>query len=110
MVIEWLQFRVNEDAREEFVERDRAIWTTALAKYPGFEKKDVWISPEDPNEVICVVYWETMDQWKSIPVSDLEAIETEFQETMGNRYKLLDVKTYNSMLELSVAAILETAE
>lgn len=94
MVIEWLQFRVDEAAIDEFVERDRAIWTTALAQYPGFAKKEVWTNPDTPGEIICVIHWETVEQWKSIPVSALESIEAEFQAEMGNRYELLEVRTY----------------
>ena len=94
MVIEWLQFRVDEDARDVFMECDRAIWTAALTNYPGFVKKEVWTNPTNPSEVICVIHWETMEQWKSIPVSELETIEAEFQEAMGDRYQLLGVKTY----------------
>ena len=98
MVIEWLQFRVDEEAREQFVECDRDIWTTALSKYPGFGQKEVWTSPSNPTEVICVIHWETTELWKSIPVSDLEAIEAAFQEAMGNCYELLEVKTYEQLL------------
>ena len=94
MVIEWLQFRVDEEIQDEFVERDRAIWTAALAQYPGFVKKEVWTNPAQPNEVICVIHWATIEQWKAIPVSDLEAIEAEFKGVMGDRYELLGVTTY----------------
>ena len=94
MVIEWLQFRVDEAIRDEFVERDRDIWTRALAKYDGFVTKEVWTSPANPTEVICVIYWETMEQWKAIPVVDLQRIEAEFQSAIGDRYELLAVTTY----------------
>lgn len=94
MVIEWLQFRVDADAIDHFLERDRAIWTTALAQYPGFANKEVWTNPSHPEEIICVIHWETVEQWKSIPGHMLEAIEAEFQEVMGNCYELIEVRTY----------------
>ena len=36
-----------------------------------------------------------MEQWKAIPVNELEAIEAEFKEVMGDRYELLAVQTYH---------------
>ena len=84
MVIEWLQFRVDEGAIDQFIECDRAIWTTALSQYPGFVKKEVWTSPTHANEVICVIHWQTMAQLKAIPASDLESIEATFKQAMDD--------------------------
>lgn len=84
MVIEWLKFRVSPEQRERFVQQDAAIWTTALAQYPGFLSKEVWISPDNLDEVIAVTHWETYEQWKAIPPEDLERIEARFSEAMGD--------------------------
>jgi uncharacterized protein (TIGR03792 family) len=84
MVIEWLKFRVAPDQRERFVQQDAEIWTPALAQYPGFLRKEVWISPDRLSEVIAVIHWETFEQWQAIPPDVLEKVEAQFAEAMGD--------------------------
>lgn len=95
MVIEWLKFQVAESLRETFVQQDEAIWTAALAQYPGFRGKEVWLTADQPDEVVCVIQWESFAAWKSIPVEVLEATEQEFSRQMGgDTYKLLESQAY----------------
>jgi uncharacterized protein (TIGR03792 family) len=96
MVIEWLKFQVAEELREAFIQKDEEIWTAALAQYPGFLGKEVWISPQDPQIVILVIHWETLDAWKSIPQDYLNATEKRFnQEFTQNTYKIVETEEYN---------------
>lgn len=97
MVIEWLKFKVDSDSREQFIQEDEKIWTTALATYPGFLGKEVWIEPNSTSEVIFVVHWQTRQQWKSIPVEDLIKIEEKFSGVMRKmqiKYKMIESKEY----------------
>ncbi len=84
MVIEWLKVQVDPEKRELFVQKDAEIWTAALSKYPGFLSKEVWISPEDLSELIIVTHWASLDKWKSIPEADLQRIEAQFDQAMGD--------------------------
>ena len=83
MVIEWLTFRVDSESREEFIQKDEAIWTATLATYPGFLGKEVWIEPNSPDKVIFNIRWQTRKQWKSIPQKDLLATEKRFAQEMA---------------------------
>ncbi|MBD1851789.1 TIGR03792 family protein [Leptolyngbya sp. FACHB-711] len=83
MVIEWLKFRVMPELREKFVQKDDEIWTAILSQYPGFLRKEVWISPDQLDEVIAVIHWESMEAWKSVPADVLEQTDTRFAEAMG---------------------------
>ncbi len=74
MVIEWLQFNVPPEKRSAFLERDEAVWTQGLQKYPGFIGKETWIDPQTTN-IILVIRWETRQQWKAIPQADLDALD-----------------------------------
>lgn len=95
MVIEWLKFRVTSEQRERFVQQDAEIWTTALAQYPGFLSKEVWISPDNLEEVIIVTHWQTYEQWQAIPPEDLESIEARFAEAMGSAdYAIVESARY----------------
>ncbi len=95
MVIEWLKVQVKPELREHYVQKDDEIWTTALSKYPGFIRKEVWISPDDLSEVILAIYWETFEVWDAIPPGDLEPIEAAFDQAVGkDNYTLLESKRY----------------
>lgn len=95
MVIEWLRFQVPEALRETFIQQDEATWTAALAKYPGFMGKEVWLTADNPNEVVCVIQWATWDTWKSIPADLLDATEKQFSAQMGEQnYKLIESNAY----------------
>ena len=95
MVIEWLQFQVQEEVREQFVQIDEEIWTTALSSYSGFLGKEVWISPDNLGEVTMVIRWDSTDSWFSIPGSDLQKIDEQFADAMGrDTYDLIASKQY----------------
>jgi uncharacterized protein (TIGR03792 family) len=90
MEIEWLKVRVSPELREQYVQKDAEIWTTALSKYPGFLSKEVWISPDNLAEVILVIHWQSYEQWQAIPAEELQRIEAQFNEAMGNTYTIVE--------------------
>lgn len=94
MVVEWLRVRVDETLREQYVQKDDEIWTAALARYSSFMGKEVWISPDDLTEVVLIVRWSSYEEWQSIPTEDLERVEAEFAEAMGDTYEILESKRY----------------
>lgn len=97
MVIEWLKFRVDSKSRENFIQKDEAVWTASLATYPGFLGKEVWIEPNEPDKVIFTIRWQTREQWKSIPIKDLTQIEQQFSSAMKKmniNYKMIESKEY----------------
>ncbi len=94
VVIELLRFQVVFELREKFIQKDAEIWTHALASYPGFLGKEVWINPNNHTEVILVIHWATREQWKSIPTEQLKKIEARFAQQMGKTYKLIDSVEY----------------
>lgn len=95
MVIEWLTFAVDPAHRETFIQMDNDIWTASLSQYPGFISKEVWISPDLFDQVVCVMRWQTREQWKAIPPADLEAIDQRFKAALqGISYRLVDAREY----------------
>ncbi len=95
MVIEWLVFKVDSEAREKFIEKDREIWSPNLAKYPGFLSKEIWVDPEKSDRVTIVIRWQTREQWKAVPMDILEATEKKFAEAMGeDNYEMVAALEY----------------
>ncbi|NEP07540.1 MAG: TIGR03792 family protein, partial [Okeania sp. SIO4D6] len=95
MIIEWLQFKIEDSLKEEFLQKDREIWTSFLALQMGFLKKEVWLDSYRGNAVMVVVYWESREQWKSISQVLLEETESKFREGLGmENYSLLDSREY----------------
>ncbi|TAF05809.1 MAG: TIGR03792 family protein [Nostocales cyanobacterium] len=94
MVIELLKFKVSQELREIFIQKDEEIWTTELCKYPGFLSKEVWISPHDLTEVVIVVHWQSREQWKAIPEQEIKAITQKFDESLGFGYEMSEFGEY----------------
>lgn len=94
MVIEFLRVKVVPKLREKFIQKDHEVWTAALASYPGFLGKEVWINPNSSTEVILVIRWATREQWKAIPQQRLDAIEKQFAQQMGYTYQIVESSEY----------------
>jgi len=74
MVIEWLRFKVPPEQWEAFICRDEEVWTAGLKNFSGFLGKEVWIDPIQEN-VVMVIRWNSKEEWKSIPTSELERLD-----------------------------------
>ncbi|WP_199336446.1 TIGR03792 family protein [Oscillatoria sp. FACHB-1407] len=86
IAIEWLKFQVPSDQHAQFIEQDAAIWTPVLASYPGFQHKEIWTNPDQPNELVIVIHWASFEQWQAIPQSVLDNTTQRFHEAMGAEY------------------------
>jgi uncharacterized protein (TIGR03792 family) len=94
VVIELLKFKVPSEEREKYIQKDAEIWTTALANYPGFLGKEVWINPNAPEEVTFVIHWATREQWKSIPQNELDIISKSFDTAVGFSVEVVESSEY----------------
>jgi uncharacterized protein (TIGR03792 family) len=88
VVIEFLKFQVAPDLRENFIQKDGEIWTAALAKYPGFISKEVWINPNHHTEVILIIRWSTREQWKAYPKKIYRLSKTNLSKQWENPIRL----------------------
>ena len=95
MVIEWLSFRVKPELREEFIQKDAAIWTATLSQQEGFLSKEVWIDPAKSDRLYLVIRWQTRQQWKAVPLELLAQTDAKFMSAMGkDNYEMLESKEY----------------
>jgi uncharacterized protein (TIGR03792 family) len=94
MVIELLKFRIAPEHREKYIQRDAEIWTAALVNYPGFLGKELWINPDNPDELVMVIRWETRELWKSILSEEVDAITERFDKDLGFSYEMVESSEY----------------
>ena len=95
MVIEWLKFKLAPESREKFIELDKEIWTSFLSEQPGFLSKEIWLDPNNLDEIIAVVHWQTLEQWKSIPVQSLVQNDLKFRQALSPvQYIISESKGY----------------
>lgn len=98
MIVEWLKFRMDPAQRQHYLETDSAIWTPALAEYPGFIDKVTWLDPEHRDQVVFVIRWASREQWKAIAEDELTAITQRFDEAFGESYDMLESKEFYPQL------------
>ena len=95
MIIEWLEFWVKPDLKEQFLHQDRKIWTPVIANAAGFLGKEVWSDPTKSDRIYIIVRWQSHQQWKAISLSLLEETEQKFASAMGdNSYQMIEAKEY----------------
>ena len=79
-VIEMLRAKCVPGRRAEWLARDAAIWTPALAAHDGYISKEVWPSIDHPDEVVIIVRWASLAQWKSFPDDLNVALDAKMQD------------------------------
>lgn len=93
MIIELFKVKVAP-VQKQYLEKDTEIWTQALVTYPGFLGKEVWLNPNKPSEVILVIRWASREQWKSVSIELLDAIEQQFAQALGDIYQIVELSEY----------------
>lgn len=87
--VEYLIFQIeNPNSVDKFIELDHKIWTSYLSSFQGFISKDVWVNFNNPGEIHTILIWETMDDWKSIPLDGLKEKDKEFIKAFGEPFEM----------------------
>jgi len=94
MVIEWLKIKVRPELREQYIQKDAEIWTTALTGFPGFLGKEVWIHPTDLSEIVLVIRWASREQWKAVPSQRLRELEAAFNKALPVGHQVVETGEY----------------
>jgi len=79
-VIEMLRAKCAPGRRDEWLVRDAEIWTPVLAAHDGYISKEVWPSIDNPDEVVIIVRWESLAQWKSFPKENEAALDAKMTD------------------------------
>ena len=80
MVIEELHFIVEPSERDAFLERETEVWTGFLQSCDGFVDKQVWVAEDEPSRVVAMIWWNTMEQWKTITAKQCDEVDARMGE------------------------------
>jgi uncharacterized protein (TIGR03792 family) len=94
MVVEWLRFDVPEARQAEFLAMDAAIWTVALARQPGFVRKEIWRAAGDPRTLNLVIHWASREAWHAVPRAVLDEATHAFEAALGETFPVLGMTEY----------------
>lgn len=74
VVVEFLTFTVPDGELAAWSTAEEQHWSRFLERQPGFVRKELWRDPEAPETVHAVIWWESMEAWKSVPQRELERV------------------------------------
>ena len=59
--IEYLVFQLEDPSSvDEFIRKDKEVWTAFLEKSPAFYYKEMWVNDSNPGEVHSIIAWKDM--------------------------------------------------
>ena len=80
-VIEELRLRVPADAKVEWLKAEKQIWEPWLSSQDGFLGRQLFWNKEK-EEALILVNWKNKKLWKSIPISEVNKVQQEFEENV----------------------------
>jgi uncharacterized protein (TIGR03792 family) len=78
-VVEHLRVKVPAEARQAWLEAERGSWDPWLKQQPGYLGRDLLWDPER-EEGTLLIRWASRDQWKAIPLEEVEAVQERFEQ------------------------------
>ena len=78
-VVEHLRVKVPAEARQAWLEAERGSWDPWLKQQPGYLGRDLLWDPEG-EEGTLLIRWASRDQWKAIPLEEVEAVQERFEQ------------------------------
>ncbi|MEM8604421.1 MAG: TIGR03792 family protein [Cyanobacteria bacterium P01_H01_bin.121] len=102
-VVEWLQVEVPLAEQAAYLEAETAIWTGSLKDFPGFEGKEIWQDPQQPDSLTVVIHWRSQADWDAIPGAVVEAAEQAFSDRLGKEYSLTVTTKYAVLDQFSAS-------
>jgi uncharacterized protein (TIGR03792 family) len=78
-VVEHLRVKVPAEGREAWLKAERGSWEPWLQQQPGYLGRDLLWDPER-EEGTLLIRWASREQWKAIPLTEVEAVQVRFEE------------------------------
>ena len=81
MVIEELRLKVPADVKAAWLNAEKEIWDPWLSSKDGFlGRKLFW--DKEKEEALILVNWKSKKLWKSIPMSEVNIVQEQFEENV----------------------------
>ena len=87
MVIEELRLKVPADAKAAWLNAEKEIWDPWLSSQEGFLGRQLFWDKEK-EEALILVSWESKKLWKSIPLSEVNIIQEQFEDNVKTSLKV----------------------
>ncbi len=87
MVIEELRLKVPADVKAAWLNAEKEIWDPWLSSQEGFLGRQLFWDKEK-EEALILVSWESKKLWKSIPMSEVNVIQEQFENNVKTSLKV----------------------
>lgn len=78
-VVEHLRVKVPAEGRQAWIEAEQGSWEPWLAQQDGFLSRQLLWDPTT-EEGILFIHWASREQWKAIPVAEVQAVQERFEQ------------------------------
>ena len=80
-VTEELRLKVPAEHKEVWLETEKQIWDPWLSSQDGFLGRQLFWDKEK-EEALILVNWKSKKLWKSIPISEVNAVQQKFENNV----------------------------
>ena len=87
MVIEELRLKVPTASKAAWLNAEKEIWDPWLSSQEGFLGRQLFWDKEK-EEALILVSWESKKLWKSIPLSEVNLIQKQFEDNVKTSLKV----------------------
>ena len=87
MVIEELRLKVPTNLKAAWLNAEKEIWDPWLSSQEGFLGRQLFWDKEK-EEALILVSWESKKLWKSIPMSEVNVIQEQFENNVKTSLKV----------------------
>ena len=78
-IYELLRLHVPRETRQAWLNAEKESWEPWLAEQSGFLGRDLFWEQEK-EEAMLLISWSSRVKWKSIPTSEIEAVQERFEK------------------------------
>ena len=87
MVIEELRLKVPATSKVTWLNAEKEIWDPWLSSQEGFLGRQLFWDKEK-EEALILVNWKSKKLWKSIPMSEVNVVQQQFEDNVKTSLKV----------------------
>ena len=83
IIIEELRLKVPAEAKAAWLNAEKEIWEPWLSSQDGFLGRQLFWDRKK-EEALILVNWKSKELWKSIPMSEVNVVQAQFEDNVKN--------------------------